>query len=584
MSNEMSNPYSGLWKICGDNTERNWIKVSAWSICIGFALLELWTGRYYNNPDGISYLDMSDALLKHNWQLLVNPYWSPLYPFLIGVARWLFRPSAYWEIPVVHLVNFGIFLGALAAFEFFLAQVVRVYRRKNDGQVTEPTFPLPVSVWQLVGYSLFAWSTFVLAKDVLYVTPDLCVMACVYLDAGLLLRLRIEENKLPVFLLLGITLGLGYYAKAVLFPMAFVFMAVAFLVAGGWRKATLPSLLMFLVFGVVSAPLFTAISNSVGHFTFGESGTNAYATLVGGGQKLPFYGSTLPSYLVHPLNRIHHDPDVFEFSHPFNVTYPIGYDIPYWNAGFKAGIDVRSQLGVLRQSVMKFFTILIMPMAGPIVCFIILIMLSTNLPGCLWRIAKSWPLIIPGIAGLCIYSLVLVESRYIAAFAALIWVGLVSGIRTRRTSDTIRLASITTLVFVGWLMTMVAGYCVYHSVRPQPIFQGEGGMYFQVAEALNAEGLQPGQAVAIVGSGGDASMWARLARVRIIAQIPPEDADDFWRASDPRMKTEVYDAFARAGARAVVTEETPPSGGFEDWQTVGDTWYHVHFLASPRSK
>jgi hypothetical protein len=32
---------------------------------------------------------------------------------------------------------------------------------------------------------------------------------------------------------------------------------------------------------------------------------------------------------------------------------------------------------------------------------------------------------------------------------------------------------------------------------------------------------------------------------------------------------------------AVITEETPPSEGFADWQRVGDTLYYVHFLAQP---
>ena len=67
------------------------------SVCIAFALLETWSGRQLLNQDGISYLDMSDAFLRHNWHLLVNPLWSPLYPFLMGVATWLTHPSAQWE-------------------------------------------------------------------------------------------------------------------------------------------------------------------------------------------------------------------------------------------------------------------------------------------------------------------------------------------------------------------------------------------------------------------------------------------------------------------------------------------------------
>src|SRR5580658_10014732 len=95
-----------------------------WIVCVGFALLEAWSQRQFINEDGISYLDMSDALMKHNWHLLINPIWSPLYPLLIGLVTWFARPSAQWEVPLVHAVNFVVFLGALASFEFLMRQVI----------------------------------------------------------------------------------------------------------------------------------------------------------------------------------------------------------------------------------------------------------------------------------------------------------------------------------------------------------------------------------------------------------------------------------------------------------------------------
>jgi hypothetical protein len=84
--------------------------------------------------------------------------------------------------------------------------------------------------------------------------------------------------------------------------------------------------------------------------------------------------------------------------------------------------------------------------------------------------------------------------------------------------------------------------------------------------------------VGIIGSGWDAMMWAREARLRIVAQIPLESTSEFWQIQNPRGKAEVYDAFRKAGARAVVTEETPPSSGFDDWQRVGNTSYFMHVL------
>jgi hypothetical protein len=75
-----------------------------------------------------------------------------------------------------------------------------------------------------------------------------------------------------------------------------------------------------------------------------------------------------------------------------------------------------------------------------------------------------------------------------------------------------------------------------------------------------------------------------MARVQIVAQIRPEDAADFWRISAPQAKADVYDALAKAGVKAVVTEEPLPSGGFADWQRLGDTRYSVHFLGQSTSK
>src|SRR5208282_4582515 len=144
-------------------------------VCIGFALIEAWSQRRFINEDGISYLDMSDVLIRHNWHLLINPIWSPLYPFLIGVATWLTRPSAQWEVPIVHALNFLIFLGALASFEFLMRQVIRVLRQENGREDGDSRAPLPVWAWQLLGYSLFAWSTFGMIWAPRMITPDLLV-------------------------------------------------------------------------------------------------------------------------------------------------------------------------------------------------------------------------------------------------------------------------------------------------------------------------------------------------------------------------------------------------------------------------
>jgi len=236
MKAEFSDNQEKAAQALGEDPRYKLTRLVCWVVCIGFALIEAWSQRQFINEDGVSYLDMSDWLLRHNWHLLVNPLWSPLYPVLIGIATFLTRPSGRWEVPVVHVVNLIILLGALASFEFLLRRVICVFRQERTHEAERSAAPSPVWTWQLLGYSLFGWSTVGMIWGPRFITPDLCVAALVYLDCGLLLSFRVTTNRSRICLLLGLTLGLGYLAKAILFPMAFVFMLVAFFVIGNGEK------------------------------------------------------------------------------------------------------------------------------------------------------------------------------------------------------------------------------------------------------------------------------------------------------------------------------------------------------------
>ena len=537
MNGEFPDRAGRMLPILGEARRHKWIRVGGWSVCLALALLELWSGRYYTDPDGISYLDMSDALLRHNWHLLINPLWSPLYPCLIGVTRWILRPSAYWELPVVHVLNFVIFLGALASFEFLLRQVTQVLGQRRGPRDVQSPQPLPSWIVQLIGYSLFIWSTFVLINGLRRVYPDLLVSMFVYLDAGMVLRLRTNASKIGTFLLLGLALGFGYLAKAILFPMAFVFMGAAFLVLGAWRKGLLPLTLTLVIFAATTAPLLVGISKMVGRPSFGESGSLNYAWHVNGKELLPFYSSRPRPHLRHPINRISEKPSAFEFRQPFSVTYPLYFDPQYWNAGVRTVINLREQLRAISQNLTVFYASLVAPVWGLIGGFLILFFMSPDLPESLRNVVSNWQLLVPGIVAMGLYALVWVEPRYVAPFVVLVWLGLFCGIRLKRSEDSARLGAAATLVITASMILLTAPYVVYHLADPLPVLQGHGGMYYRVAESLNKAGVRPGESVAIIGSGWDGMVWARLARVRIVAQIPPDDVDEFWRA-DPNLRAE----------------------------------------------
>ena len=562
----------------------NITRLVCWGLCVVLALLDAWAGRQYTDPDGISYLDMSDALLKHNWHLLINPHWSPLYPFLVGIATWLIHPSAFWELPVVHLVNFGIFLGALASFEFLMREVLQVLRGAVGQQDLPRTYPASAWRWQLLGYCLFASSTFVLISGVRRVNPDLCVAAFVYLDAGLLLRLRTGANKSRTCLLLGLTLGLGYLAKAILFPMAFVFMAVAWFVIGEWRRAVLPLAITLLVFSAIAAPPAALISRMVGRLSFSESGMLNVAWQINDQPMLPFYLDSAPPALKHPMEILYKHPNIFSFAGPAPSTYSPWHDPWYWNAGADTAFSLPNQVRAIGRNLAALFADWYMaPIWALIGGCIVLFFMSRKAPRRLQSVTSSWPLLIPAIAAISFYVLVLIQPRYIAPFLVLLFLGIFPYILVQKSSHPSKSSAVATSIIATAIFGFSALLVVSHLIRPMPSLRGNGGEHYRAAEFLNGNRVLPGQSVGLIGSGWDVMIWARLARVQIVAQIPPGDANLFWQASAPRVKMRVYDAFAGAGAKAVITAEIPPSSGFGDWQQVGDTHYYVHFLTPPQS-
>ncbi|MCA1601616.1 MAG: hypothetical protein LC776_08235, partial [Acidobacteria bacterium] len=168
-----------------------WLHAACWSVAVALGLLQSWVNCHAMQSDGISYLDMGDAYLRGDWQMAINGYWSPLYSWLLGAALLVLKPSPYWEFPVVHLVNFIIYLGALSGFTFLLSEVIRYrpHQHHRAGAVSTGRGTLAAWVWVVLGYTLFMWTSLELIT-LRYVTPDMCVAAFVYLAAGLIVRIR----------------------------------------------------------------------------------------------------------------------------------------------------------------------------------------------------------------------------------------------------------------------------------------------------------------------------------------------------------------------------------------------------------
>ncbi|MDQ3258363.1 MAG: hypothetical protein M3R15_31510, partial [Acidobacteriota bacterium] len=291
-----------------------------WLVAIVLGLLHAWHGRYVMGSDGISYLDMGDAYLRGDWQMAVNGYWSPLYSWLLGLALLLIKPSSYWEFPVAHLVNFLIYLAALGCFTFFLGEVMRdqQQQQQREREAQSGRMTLPAWAWVVRGYTLFLWSALEMIA-LQSVTPDMCVAACVYVAAGLIVRIRRGASGWMTYVWLGMVLGIGYLAKAAMFPLAFVFLAVSLLASvwatgGVWRGAVGRMAVAVAVFVLVGGPFLVALSMAKGRVTFGDSGRLNYAWYVTNVGYRHWQGEPAGSgEAKHTTRKVMAEPAVYEF-------------------------------------------------------------------------------------------------------------------------------------------------------------------------------------------------------------------------------------------------------------------------------
>jgi hypothetical protein len=123
------------------------------TVAVLFAITFLWASAFTMNPDGISSLDIGDAFFHGHWGAALNAHWSPLYSVLLGAVRKLFPVRIEWQFPLVHFVNFLIFLAVIPCFEFFWGTAL-----KSTLPSVERTAALERS-WWIVGYLLFLIST-----------------------------------------------------------------------------------------------------------------------------------------------------------------------------------------------------------------------------------------------------------------------------------------------------------------------------------------------------------------------------------------------------------------------------------------
>jgi len=542
----------------------------AWGVMVCCWVLQAVAGAQFVNPDAISYIEIAQSVDRGNWSALVNAYWSPAYPALI--AGWLaaLRPSTQREILAVNFLSVVLLVFVLWSFEYFMTGIVALQQRSSDENLER----LPMEKWPLRGLLYLVFFCFTLwftPPD--QAQPDILVFAFFLLASGMLTRIYCGEHGPGRVFWLGVLLGCGYLSKAAMFPIAFVFLALAAFAVKEWHRILLRGSIGVLSFLIVSGPFIGALSAKKGRLTYGDVGGIAYAEFVNGiTLGIHWQGGPAGSGMPwHPTRKLSDSPPVYEFATPIGGSYPPWSDPSYWYEGVRAGFHLRQQLRTLRASADKYFEICFRLMICVTACFVLLLCWS-GLPRAFlsefWRLKFLWA---PALFGLGLYALVLVLERYVAAFVLVLWIAGLAALRFRKAEVNRRVNRAISLSVAVLLVTQIA-WPFSHTAR-----NAVSGLAFPAAEMsnyLHTEGVPPGGKVAEVGDALMEHIWAHLARVTIVAEVPQEGVLDFWSAT-PETRRRVLNLFAQAGASVAVAKVVPSGKEQEGWKRVGETPYYA---------
>ncbi len=551
------------------------LRLFLWLVAAVAGVFHSWVYRYAITADGVSYLDVADAYFRGDWNSAINGYWSPLYSWLVGSALFLIKPDMQWEYPVAHLISMIIFFFTLASFNYFLHNLIKYHRTiVIEGGIPEWFF-------LLTGHFIFLWSTLALIPFNI-LNPDILVAAIVYIIGGILIRIRMGEFSPRTFALLGIILGLGYLSKTVMFLGAFIFLAVSLSLVRGRRAFLSGTALVLGCFLMVATPYVTALSRSKGRLTYGDTGKLAYAWIVNGVKWAHWQGERVDWGIpAHTSRKISDSPAVYEFAGPLQATYPIWYDPSYWYEGVAIHFNLGTQARVVIHNLARYAEIFscrgLLIMTG-ISAYLVS---RGNRARFIKGVVAHWWLLLPSTSMMMLYSLVHVEARLVSAFIVTILLGIISSL----SFSTLAKGRGLTLIVLFLILALSIGSNFYHALS---VTRTAHVRCLDVAKEVKKFGVMPGAKIAsITSSSLDPdnfnSKWARLAKLRIVAEIIfHEDVEDYWKADD-KTKLQVMNALRRTGSVLVVAENLPPGISTHQavasgWRPVAQTGVYIYFL------
>jgi hypothetical protein len=573
------------------------LEIALWIGSLVLGLLSLWLVKFRIYSDGVSYLEIASRYRSGAWNQAINSYWSPLYSWILALMGWILRPTAQWEVPMLHLVNFLVFAASLFTFRFFLRQMTLMIM-DNGGLQTGYTR----RAWVLSAYFIFLWGALALTPLGL-VTPDGITNLLLYSVAGIVVTIKRGDTSTRRFATLGGLLAFCYFARAAFFIAPAIFTLTLLGLVRPIRVAVKGSLTVIAVFAVLVAPWIAIISKSKGYLTFGESGKLNYGWEVSAIERSTNWqgGPGKQGLPIHATRKVMDSPPVFEFNGPIQATYPPWYDPSWWYEGLKPAATLSQQATTTFRNIRVVGAILL---GAPgflwcLLCSIADIEMRDRIRGLLLSTWWCWG---PMLSLIACYSLVFIDTRYIASALVISVLSLVGCAFSGPLGSTpARLAVwATSAICVGFLAfpTAVEVYMVCsdlaHGRETVPNTQ------FLLSRELSESGLKKGMKIAYIGNSMNAD-WARLLGLRIVAEVPvrferntdlllkiivnTENLKTYWRSGLPTQQ-KVLNKFRGAGADAVVADLVPDWANTAGWirmqtsvyKEEGNAWTYLRFL------
>ena len=508
-------------------------------------------------PDGVAYLDVANAYLRHDWRTAINGYWGPLYSWLIALGMWIFPTNMKTELPLLRAVNFIVFLLALYAFgAWWRAIAMRTHKSKDPLSSVPGLYP---AGWTVFGYALFVSAA---AWYVGSVTPDLVVAAIVF--ATVILVLNLEDggkHSVAAYAACGALMALGYYAKVILFYFGFLLL-LALTIRHLRVKSYARPFVAALTFVALISPFAFLLSRSLGHFTIGETGRLNYAWLAGVPETITWVNGQPDSVHtpIYPGPRLHENPTVFGVPRLPNVTYAPWYDASRYDVRSRAHFDPRSQLRRIIIN-LKVLDIVVLQVEGSLLLALLILVLYAP-RSFLRRLRKNWFYVIPTLMIVGMYALVFMTPRYLLAFLPLLWgFALTSVVVPAHLRDTVRPVILAGLIVFG--LHVVPGFVHFLFSEDQ-----SAKAEISIANELPAYGIRRGDVVATIGDGQSAT-WAQLAGVSIVGEIWSRDADKFW-ASSRSDQEKIVRELMTTGAKVIVWRRNSTRSCQLPWRSTGE--------------